>query len=766
MPYFLLAPFVIALGVSLLNPRISSKLSAWMAIVPLAILIYLLYMFGQHPGKVYPFDWTSGEIPFALDIRLDGLGLLFAMLISGIGTLIFWYAHHYMKGHAYRMRLLLFLCLFMGAMLGLVLSDHVISMFVFWELTSISSFFLIGFDSHNSEAIKSARKALFVTGAGGLILFAGLIIIGQISGGWTFSQWIANAENIVKDSNSVYGFALILIGSMSKSAQFPFHFWLPGAMKAPTPVSAYLHSATMVKAGVYLLLRLSPVFTTAVYWSPTLLWVGGITLLYAAFHSIYRSDLKSILAYSTISALGLMVFLIGFNTESGLYAAGLFVLIHALYKAPLFLITGIIDHKTGTRNIHSLRGLWPFMPWVAVAGTLAALANAGIPPSLGFIGKDLMYESALGMPNAAILLIVLISSKVFLSVAGFKAGIMPFWGNKPTELTVKSSPEIGLWIAPLLLAVLSLLTGLIPSIAGNLLMPHVLASIFLNGNAPELHLWHGFNFILGLSALTIVCGIGLYYILRKNTQIEQFMMRLDAISPESIWKKIFSALEQIASKASGILQNGYLRSYVLIIVIFLCSLLGYKLLNGLIQWPDIHTLTEITIYELITVAILISAVIFTLFSTSRLVAIAALGVIGLCICLIFVFYSAPDLAMTQFTIDTLTVILFVLVLYRLPRFIPIRFSIRHVRDGIVALGLGGIMGLLSFAVIQYEPSREISAFYTDNSYILAKGKNVVNVILVDFRGADTLIEVVVLSIAAIGVYSLLKLHLKREEKTE
>lgn len=739
-----------------------------MVLVPLTLFLYFLGTYLLWGNQTNKFEISSTLIPFTFNMSLDGLSWLFVLLITGIGTLIYLYGGGYMKGHAYSLRLFGFLNLFMSAMLGLVLSDNMLSLFLFWELTSISSFFLIGFNSDSEESQRSALRALAITGGGGLILFAGLIGLAHISGTYSLSEMVSMRESIIADPNYIPIFILLLLGAMSKSAQFPFHFWLPGAMKAPTPVSAYLHSATMVKAGIYLMARLFPVMGGTDTWTYTLMAVGGVTMLYASFHALMRTDLKSVLAYSTVSALGVMMFLLGLGTENALKAVSLFILVHALYKASLFMITGIIDHETGTRDLTHLGGLRKVMMPVAVAGLLAAISNAGVPPSVGFIGKDLIYEASTKMNflNPWVITGILVLTNAFLLVAGFWAGWKPFSGKLEEQYRNVHSPEWTMWVPPLLLSSLGILYGIFPILVEYPLFSNVFKT--LAGYAPHGHLalWHGFNLVLALSGATLGLGALLYLTIRPGGNISHGIHLFDRFSPQRIIEKSAGALNTLAIKITNILQNGYLRIYVTVILVFTSMALIYKMSTDMTFSIDFAKLTPVTSYEVITAGILIAAILFTVFSTSRLVTVASLSVIGLTICLIFVFYSAPDLAMTQFTVDTLTVILFVLVLYKLPRFLGWRFSVQRLFEAGVALMFGAIISLLALEVLQHEPQREVSRFYADNAYTLAKGKNIVNVILVDFRGADTMIEIVVLTIAAIGVYGLLNLYVNKSEIEE
>ena len=759
--------FILALVIPLIMGWMKPKSTIWVAILPFSIFGFFLsklpLILDGETLKV-SYQWVP-SIGVNLDFNLDGLSYLFVLLISGIGTLVFIYTSSYLKGHQYLDRFYAYLAMFMASMLGLVLSDNIYTLFIFWELTSISSFFLIGFNNDNPASRKSAITALAVTGFGGLFLMAAMVGLGQITGEYQISALAPLAESI--QSNDLYGWVLLFlfIAAFTKSAQFPFHFWLPGAMKAPTPVSTYLHSATMVKAGIYLLARFTPVLGNHEWWNSTLIIVGALTMTYAAIHALFRLDLKGILAYSTISALGILVFLIGLGTKEALLAASVFILVHALYKATLFLVTGIIDHETGTRDIRKLGGLNKVMLPVGIAAMLAAISNAGIPPSFGFVGKDLIYDATLGMGDIAWLLTGLaVFTNVALLFAGFLAGIKPFVGELPEEYKKLHLPGPAMYIPPLLLGVLGILFGLAPGLIEGSIIKPVVQSI--TGVTPDFHLklWHGFNLILLLSAITIGSGTALYFLLKPSEGLLSKVTRFEKISPQSIIVGLSNSFVLLSRQWTKFFQNGYLRYYLITILSFLTILLGYRFFTGVELYVDTAKLTEVTLYEAIVIIIMASAIFFTVFSKSRLTAVASLGVVGYSFCMIFLFYSAPDLAMTQFSIDTLTVILFVLVLYNLPRYLVLSDNNDKIRDGLLALVFGALISVLTLEVMNESVTKEISEYYAKNAYILGKGKNVVNVILVDFRGFDTIVEITVLAIAAIGVFGLLKLHLKSTEK--
>ncbi|GGD96265.1 putative monovalent cation/H+ antiporter subunit A [Planktosalinus lacus] len=763
----ILTGFIFSLLLVVAGKYIKGKAAILSALVPLGLFIYFLQFTRQiSSGEIITktYEWVP-SLGVNLGFTLDGISLIFTLMITGIGFLVFAYTATYLKGHEYLDRFYGYLGIFMAAMLGVVLSDNIISLFIFWELTSISSFFLIGFNNKEKASRKSAVLALSITGIGGLLLLAGALILGNITGTYSISEMLLSKDLIAESSHYIIIVILIFGAAFTKSAQFPFHFWLPGAMKAPTPVSTYLHSATMVKAGVYLLMRFTPSLGNTELWNTTLITVGAITMVYAAIHTLFRTDLKGILAYSTIAALGILVFLIGLGTREAFVAACVFILVHALYKATLFLVTGIIDHETGTRDVTRLSGLRKVLLPVAIAGFLAAISNAGIPPSFGFIGKDLIYEATLHFGNTGVLLTALaIITNILLLYAGFLAGIKPFTGKLPQSFEKAHMPGFLMWIPPLILAILGITIGVFPSIVQDSLIQPAVTAMGQNGSEIQIKLWHGFNLILGLSAITIGVGLLIYFLFKPSLKLEKGIAKFDKIAPKSIVESIGYGFGQGSKKVTGLIQNGYLRYYVSVIILFLVLLTGYTLLQNTKYVIDYDSFSELTVYEVLTLLVMAVGILYTVFTRSRLAAVAAMGVVGLAISLIFVYYSAPDLAMTQFSIDTLTVILFVLVLYRLPKYLKLSDRKARIKDGILSVVFGSLITVLALEVLGEPQGSQITDFYAENAYVLAKGKNVVNVILVDFRGIDTFMEIAVLTIAAIGVFSLLKLRLTKKNR--
>lgn len=769
----IIVTFLLAFLMLLLKPQKFLRFFKFICVVPLLLFLYLLtYLPAVYQGTKSIFfrnEWIP-SLGISLDFKIDGLSMLFGLMITGIGTLIYLYAAEYLKRDENIYRFYCYLTLFMGAMLGVVLSDNLITLFVFWELTSISSFFLIGYNTDQEASRKSAMWALGLTGLGGFFMLASFALIGIVAGTYSLNELLAYPDVLLNNQYYYIIIFLLFAGAFTKSAQFPFHFWLPGAMKAPTPVSAYLHSATMVKAGIYILARFSPILGGDTVWNDTLMIVGGITMVMGAVLSVFHKDMKGLLAYSTISALGIIVFLIGIGTETSLYAACTFILVHALYKATLFLITGIVDHATHTRDLSVLRGLRKVMPLIAIAGFIAALSSAGIPFTFGFLSKELIYgvstDGIWTQETVFVLTGIALLTNIFLTSSGFLAGIRPFFGKLPKEFEKIKKPNFYLWFPPVLLSALTLLFGIVPSIIDQSILKSATISVLGTSTQMYLSLWHGFNLVLLLSAITIVLGILLYLLIKPSSKNESRLKGLDDFSPQTVLTSIALGIRWFAFRYTRFFHNGYLRVYIMFIVIFFTGIVGYKLFADVPLRVNTEDLSAFRIYEFTVFVITIIAIYFITSTTSRLTSIAALGVIGYSICLIFVFYGAPDLAMTQFAIDTLTVVLFVLVLFKLPPFLKFTNKKIQFRDGVISVCFGILISLITLQALVSPADKSVSKFYADNAYILAKGKNVVNVILVDFRGFDTMIETIVLSIAAVGVYSILKYKTQDGEKSE
>ncbi len=743
--------------------RTARGATGWLlALLPLGLAVY----FGSHLPAIaagedveYHFAWAPA-LQVDLSLRLDGLSLLFTLLISGIGALILVYAGGYLAGHRQLGRLYAFLLMFMASMLGLVLADNLLGLFVFWELTSISSYLLIGFDHEREQARASALQALLVTGGGGLALLAGLLLLGHAGGSFELSALVDQASQIQSHPLYLPALVLILLGCFTKSAQFPFHFWLPGAMEAPTPVSAYLHSATMVKAGIYLMARLSPALAGTDAWLWIVGGVGTITMLAGGWLALQQSDLKRLLAYSTVSALGMLTLLLGVGGEAAIYAAMVFLLGHALYKGALFQIAGTLDHETGTRNVDQLRGLARALPITAIAAAIAALSMAGLPPLLGFIAKELFYEATLPGPAAVWLTTAAVVSNMMLVAVALLVGLRPFFGKRlPTPKHPHEAP-LSLWLGSTTLAGLSLVFGLWPAWGADPLVLSATAAVLGQSIDMHLALWHGWGTALALSGITLAGGIACFAMRGIFRTIGRWGNWAANWGPAGWYSLALRGLNGVASLQTRLLQSGYLRYYLMIIFAATLGLSSATLLLFVGNSELGRDLSNLRFYDVgLVVLILLAALAATLMKT-RLAAIAALGVVGYGVALVFVMFGAPDVAMTQFLVETLTVIVFVLVFYHLPASSVVCGKLARLRDAAFALAMGSLMTALVLVAseVQFHPT--ISTYYSQHSAKEAHGRNIVNVILVDFRGLDTLGEITVLAVAGIGVYALLKLRPK------
>ncbi len=741
--------------------RLTRAASGWLlALLPLALFVYFAsFLPAVTAGQVIASVWhwvPSLGIP--LSFYLDGLSLTFALLISGIGALVIVYAGGYLAGDERLGRLYLLLLIFMASMLGMVLAGNVITLFVFWELTSISSYLLIGFEHDKASARAAALQALLITGTGGLALLAGLILLGLAGGSFEFSALLTQGDVLRAHPQYLAMLLLVLAGAFTKSAQFPFHFWLPGAMAAPTPISAYLHSATMVKAGVYLLARLTPMLGGTDEWHYLVTMAGAVTMLLGAMLALAQTDLKRILAYTTVSALGTLVLLIGLGTTLAIKAALVFLIVHSLYKGALFLVTGALDHETGTRDVEQLGGLWRVMPVTAAATVLAALSMAGLPPLFGFISKELLYEAKLEAPRAAWLITGagVLANVLMVSLAAVIA-LRPFFGRKRATPKDAHEAPLAMLLGPALLALTGLMIGLLPDEIATPLLSAAVSAARAEATEIKLALWHGLNPILLLSVITVASGAVVYALRERLRWLAHRLHALSEWGPPRWYELGLNGVLAFAKGLTRVLQNGYLRVYLLVIVLTTLGLAGYSFFSRVgWQWPAMTF--DVRFYEWIVAAVILSAAVVAVRSTSRLAAVAALGVVGFGVALIYILYGAPDLAKTQFAIETLTVVLFVLVLYRLPRFANYTSKPARLRDLLIALSVGGLMTTLLLATVATPMRSRLAGYFAETSAPLAKGRNIVNVILVDFRGLDTLGEIIVLSIAAIGVFALLRLR--------
>ncbi len=759
MPLVLtLAILLVASAAAPLLRRVPVRLRVYLLPVP-ALAAFLLL--ASTAPSVFQGNLPSLEVPWvpAIDLtfalQLNGWGLLLALLVTGIGTLILVYATGYMGSHPQAARLYCYLYAFMFAMAGLAMADHLLLFFIFWELTSITSYLLIGFNHADPGARKNALQALLVTGLGGMALLGGFILMAGTAGTWLISELAAKSPEILASPLYPAILGLVLTGAFTKSAQFPFYFWLPNAMAAPTPVSAYLHSATMVKAGIFLMGLMLPVLGGTPAWTLILTIAGGITLLIGGLFGMRQTDLKKILAGTTLAVLGMLTLLLGIGTEKSVLAAVLVLLGHALYKATLFMVAGSIDHETGTRDTRILGGLRSTMPFTAAAAALAAFSKMGLPPLYGFLGKEYAYKSTLSSgADIALTATLLVGSAILLALA-LRTGILPFWQKKPTESLPKHPHEAppSMLVGPLVLAVTGLIAGILPFLFSPLVSAASTAVIGYPVD-PVVKLWAGFNLPLFLSAVTLIVGL---LIFRFRERIFSLQKKFTPPGAESAYDAIFKSVLAFARWQTRTLQSGYLRNYLLVII----AATGGLILTKLVRFggfADVAIVNSLTPTGIVIVTLMMGATILAVVAKSRLTALIALGTVGYGVALIFAIFSAPDLAITQILVETLTVVLFAWVVHKLPEYRELSSRRSKFFDASVASLAGVVVTVLVLKSKSVSLGERMSDTLTEMSYPLAHGANVVNVILVDFRALDTWGEICVLAIASIGVWSLLGKH--------
>ncbi|MFG6176605.1 monovalent cation/H+ antiporter subunit A [Halomonas sp. THAF12] len=751
----LLGVLVPALGAGLRRRECSLATAALPA---LALLLTLAEVPALLDGETLRFavDWIPA-LGLELAFRLDGLTLLFNLLILGIGLLILLYAHYYLAPEEPYGRFYAYLILFMASMVGIVMADNLLLLWLFWELTSLSSFLLIGFWSHRSDARKGARMALAVTGAGGLALLAGFLLIGDVVGSYNLDQVLTSGEAILADPRYPLILTLVLLGAFAKSAQFPFQFWLPHAMAAPTPVSAYLHSATMVKAGIFLMARLHPALSGSELWTLIVSLVGVTTLLYGAWFALMKTDLKGILAFSTVSHLGLITLLLGIGSPMAVLAALFHILNHATFKAALFMSSGIIDHETGTRELARLGGLARLMPLTALLTAIAGAAMAGVPLLNGFLSKEMLFAETLETPvlgGLSWLMPVLATAGGVLSVAYSLRLVYAVFFKAPRQAPPKTPHDPPrLMSAPVaLLTTLCVLVGLFPSALAGGLLDLATRAVLLAPLEFHLAIWHGFNLPLAMSAVALIAGIILYLL---HAQLRRFMRGFRPVDARLVFEAAMQRSARRAERLLARLDNASLQRYM---GLLLLTALGLVAL-GLGQMPSLagdQPQQPVDGVLLVGAALLIFSGLATAVTHRyRLISLLMLSMVGLLVSLTFARFSAPDLALTQLSVEVVTIILLMLALFFLPQKTPRESSLpRSLRDAALAGALGMTIASLNYAVLTRDIS-SISGFFLDNSVPGGGGHNVVNVILVDFRGFDTLGEITVLAIAGLAIFKLL-----------
>ena len=772
--YLLLLPFVGSLVAALMPTHARTAAAVWAALVGAVALIWVAM---QYPslaaGAVLreEYRWIpSAGINFV--VRMDGIAWMIAMLVTGIGTLVAVYARYYMSKNDPVPRFFSFFLAFMGAMLGVVLSGNLVQMAFFWELTSLFSFLLIGYWYHRKDARRGARMALTVTGAGGLALLAGVLMLGHIVGSYDLDVVLSSGAEIRAHRLYTPTLVLILLGAFTKSAQFPFQFWLPRAMAAPTPVSAYLHSATMVKAGVFLLARLWPALAGTEQWFWLVGGAGLITLVLGAYVAMFQHDLKGLLAYSTISHLGLITLLLGLNRDLAAVAAVFHIMNHATFKASLFMAAGVIDHETGTRDIRRLGGLWKAMPITGTLAFVASAAMAGVPLMNGFLSKEMFFAETIdlssypwldnGLPIAATV------AGIFAVVYSLRFSFSVFLGRRRSELPLEPHEPVRWMRVPIeVLVLLCLVVGMFPqwSIGPAL---DLAARPVVGGNLPQfsLAIWHGVNRPLVMSLIALAGGIGLYALLRRRLvsgQIKRVPL-LHWLDGQRMFQSVLYALDRSARWALAVFSSTRLQPQLLLLVLAALTAATLSLWRGGVTWGDRDRVPASPEFALLWVVGCVCALAAANQAKfHRLAALILVGGVGLVVTLTFIWFSAPDLALTQLAVEVVMTVLFLLGLRWLPKRLPyesrqlaLRVRARRLRDLVVSVAAGAGMAALAYAMMTRPAPQSISPFYLDRALPEGGGTNVVNVMLVDFRAFDTFGEITVLSIVALTVYALLR----------
>jgi multicomponent K+:H+ antiporter subunit A len=757
-------PLLLGPALALLGAVFARNAAAWLVAAVTAAALALVLQRTPQVLAGTPHSWRWEWLPEAglnLSLRLDGLSLLFALLILIIGLLIILYASYYLEKGDRLGRFYAYLMVFMAAMLGIVLADNLIVLVVFWELTGISSFLLIGYWNERADSRRGARMALAVTGGGGLAMLAGFLLLGEIAGTYEISELLQMRELIHQHAYYVPMLLLVLLGAFTKSAQFPFHFWLPEAMAAPTPVSAYLHSATMVKAGVFLVARLYPALGYSEVFEYTVTSVGLATMVFAAYVAVFKHDLKGLLAYSTVSHLGLIMFLLGISSPLSALAAVFHVVNHATFKASLFMAAGIIDHETGTRDMRQLSGLRKYMPYTATLAIVAAAAMAGVPLLNGFLSKEMFFAEALELQRMGVFgevaPFVVVAGAAFSVAYSLRLVHDVFFDGEPKNLP-RHPHEPPRWMKlPVeVLVAVCVLVGLLPGLTIAAFVGAAGSAVFGSAlPAYDIAIFHGFNLPLAMSALALAFGILMYWML-----LHRFNLHLHAPSGWSgrlLFFRLIDALLALSRRFTRWLENGSLQRYLAFMV---AAALAAGIAPFLTDYDAVLTGPEATqpanaVAVAVWAALVAAAAGTVLLHRQRLVAVILVAIVGLVMSMGFIYFSAPDLALTQISVEVVATVLMLMALTLLPAFSAAEsMPARRARDAVLAGGAGIGVALLAWAALT-RPLETVSWYFVEKSIPEGGGSNMVNVILVDFRGFDTLGEITVLAIAAIGVAALM-----------
>jgi len=785
----ILFPFLFAFMVPFLYKTFRKIHTGWF-VLPLPICLFIFFLqflpgVKYKEGIVQTVKWIpSLGVDFA--VYVDGLSLLFALLITGIGSLVVLYSIYYLSKEKEQLNAFyVYLLMFMGSMLGVVLTDNTIVLYTFWEITSFSSFLLIGYWHYRERSRYGALKSMFITVFGGLSMLGGFILLYIMTGTFSIRETIAQSSSIADNGLFIPALILLLLGAFTKSAQFPFYIWLPDAMEAPTPVSAYLHSATMVKAGIYLVARFTPVFAGSAEWFWIVSLFGIFTLFWGSFHAVKQTDLKAMLAFSTVSQLGMIMSLLGVGSAALLFdhfefysvaiLAAIFHLInHATFKGSLFMVAGIVDHETGTRDIRKLGGLMSLMPITFTIGLIGAFSMAGLPPFNGFLSKEMFFTGMIRVLNMDVfqtetwgfLLPVLAwIGSVFTFIYSMMFVFKTFAGKLQLENLPKKPHEapIGMLIPPIVLASLVVIFGFFPNLLAYSLiepaMKSVMPSLLKDGEHFHIHIshWHGFTAEFWMTVGVVILGIFLYLTASKWKRV--YDLQPKRMTLNQLYDHSLKTAGKTSNRLTSFYMTGFIRDYLVYIFAFMIMAVGATMIIKQSISFAADDAAPVGIYELILSIVMIAGSITAVLARSRLTAIIALSSVGYSLALFFVLFRAPDLALTQLVIETVSTALFLLAFYFLPE-LQKKDKTRGFRlvNFIISAGVGGIVTLLAISASSERTGKTIAEYFLETSYSLGGGYNVVNVILVDFRGFDTLFEITVLAIAALAVYSMIRLR--------
>ncbi|WP_414054090.1 Na+/H+ antiporter subunit A [Macrococcus equi] len=784
--WIVLLPFIAAFFPVLIQKYFSKVHTGWFVLpVPVIASIFFISKLKAIQHAIFENHAWMPHIGLNLNFKLDGISLLFTLLISVIGTLVVFYSISYLNKREELGKFYTYLLLFMGAMLGVVLSDNILALYMFWELTSISSFLLISFWYYKDKSIQGALKSMLITVFGGLMLLGAITILITVSHTTSISAMIEQSAIIQQHQLFPLAIVLTLLAAFTKSAQFPFHIWLPDAMEAPTPVSAYLHSATMVKAGIYLIARFTPVYAVSHVWTYSLIFIGLFTMCFASVKAVNQKDLKGILAFSTISQLGLIMSLLGIGSFAlskqhnevfiiAITASVFHILNHASFKGALFMAVGIIDHETGTRDIRKLNGLLTLMPITFTISLLGLLSMAGVPPFNGFLSKEMFISSVViavthlsNQPIAGSIAIVLMFiGSMFTFIYCIKLLKDIFFGN-PKENTSEKHPHeapAAMLVSPVILISIMLVISILPNLFLPLLSAATNSILNRQVQIEPIHHFHGINTPLMITLAIIIFGLLAVITFKRWHKIYSLLPQ--QISLNNGYDYLLVQSQKVSKRLNQYLVHQTIRFSMTAILITLIIMTIYVYIKAPIH-IEFDSLGSIHAYEIILVGIILIAIIMILKAQSRLFSIIMLSAIGYSIALLFVFFDAPDLALTQLAIETISTALFLMCFYHLPR------QYRHdesskfkIMNLVIAILTGLCVTVIALSAYSNKLYPSIAEYYIKNVYELAAGKNMVNVILVDFRGFDTLFESSVLGIAGIGIYTLIRLRQNRGEHNE